>query len=55
MAGGENREDTTIWLSHSQKCIAFHAIPGYERVCYADQKEMWEAVTGYIDSGYMVQ
>lgn len=51
----KTKEDTTIWLSTLHKCLAFHAVAGYEKICFSTQEEVWEAVKTYIDLGYLVQ
>lgn len=51
---GKNKMELNIWISQTERCVCFHAVPGYRRIGMFSSSEMWEMVQHLINTGYKV-
>ena len=54
-APGSSARVLAAWLSHSERVISFHPVPGYARLCTRDADTFWQKIRSLVEEGYRLQ
>jgi len=52
---GAQEPSTLFWVSHTRQLVSFHSCNGCRQIVKHSNREMWEKIYEYIESGYRIQ